>query len=149
MSPNQLKEFQKSEAGRIKALRCKKKSLLAKSKEAENKEKAVAMLKLTASKRQHPCKTRQSFSKAVNKVKSNLPFSPRKQAVVVESLAKDFGYEMSQIRNNSENINVEKIKEFYYRTDIVYTMPGKGDEMTVWDENGKHISYVNIILPCI
>jgi len=30
------------------------------------------------------------------------------------------------------------VNEFYFRSDIVYTMPGKGDEMTVWDDNGKH-----------
>ena len=37
--------------------------------------------------------------------------------------------------------NNEKVylnKQFYFRSDIVYTIPGKGDEMTVWDDNGKH-----------
>ena len=32
---------------------------------------------------------------------------------------------------------MEKIESFYYRTDIIYTMPGKGDEITIWTENSK------------
>ena len=40
-------------------------------------------------------------------------------------------------KDKTQNPNKDKIKQFYYRSDIVYTMPGKGDEMTVWYEVGK------------
>ena len=39
--------------------------------------------------------------------------------------------------NTIPKANKEKIESFYYRTDIIYTMPGKGDEMTIWTEYGK------------
>ena len=29
-------------------------------------------------------------------------------------------------------------QQFYYRSDIVYTMPGKGGEMAVWKREGKN-----------
>ena len=93
---------------------------------------------MTSSKQVFPYKTRQSFSKALNKVKTNLPSSPQKQAAVVEGLAKEYDYQVKPLRNKSEKINCNKIKEFSYRSDIVYTMPGKDDEMTVWDDEGKH-----------
>ena len=31
----------------------------------------------------------------------------------------------------------ERIEGFYFRTDIIYTVPGKGDEMTMWTKKGK------------
>ena len=31
----------------------------------------------------------------------------------------------------------DKIVNFYYHSDIVYTAPGLKDEMTVWTETGK------------
>ena len=70
-------------------------------------------------------------------MRAKLSASPRKQAVVVEGLAIEYGYQVKKFRNNSENPNKDKIKQFYYRSDIVYTMPGKGDEMTAWNEEGK------------
>ena len=42
-----------------------------------------------------------------------------------------------EIQKQFQNPNKDKIKQFYYRSDIVYTVPGKGDEMTVWNEEGK------------
>ena len=30
-----------------------------------------------------------------------------------------------------------KVEKFYYRTGIVYTMPGKGDKMTIWTVEGR------------
>ena len=139
MTPNELKMFKESEAARIKALRNKKKDLISKAKEKQKKEAAAAMLKMTASSRQNPYKTRQSFSKAINKVRTELPFSPRKQAVVVEGLASEFGYQVNTLRNMPDNPNKDKIKQFYYRSDIVYTMPGKGDEITIWNEGKQKL----------
>jgi len=96
------------------------------------------MLKMASSKRSNPYKTRQSFSKALNRLRTELPSSPRKQAVVIEGLASEFGYQVKPLRKPTDKGNHEKVNEFYFRSDIVYTMPGKGDEMTVWDDNGKH-----------
>ena len=137
MIPNELRGFKNSEAARIKALRNKMKELISKQKEKQHKETAIAMLNMTASSRKNPYKTQQTFSKAINRVRAELPTSPWKQAAVVEGLASQYGYQVKKFRNNSKNPNKDKIKQFYYRSDIVYLMPGKGDEMTVWNEVGK------------
>ena len=92
---------------------------------------------MPASSRKNPYKTRQSFSKAINRVRAELPASQRKRVVVVEGLASEYGYQVKKFRNNSENTNKDKIKQFYYKSDNVYTVPGKGGEMTVWNEEGK------------
>ena len=96
------------------------------------------MLQIASKKRKNPYKSRQSFSEALNKVRADLPSSPQKQAAVVQGIASEYGY---QFRSHEENTipkaNREKIENFYYRTDIIYTMPGKGDEMTIWTQNGK------------
>ena len=137
LSNKQFLDFKNSETVRIKALRNKKKELISKQKEKQHKETAIAMLKMTASSRKNPYKTRQSFSKAINRVRAELPASPQKQAVVVVGLASEYGYQVKKFRNNSKNANKAKIKQFYYRSDIFHTMPGKGEEMTVWNEEGK------------
>ena len=78
---------------------------------------------MAVSTRKNPYKTRQSFSKAVNRVRTELPSSPCQKEVVIESLASEFHYKVKPI----------------YTLYIVYTMPGKGDEMTVWDDDDdKH-----------
>ena len=70
--------------------------------------------------------------------KEKVTFITRKQAAVVQGIASEYG---CQFRSHEENTirkaNSEKIESFYYKTDIIYTMPGKGDEMTIWTENGK------------
>ena len=131
MTPNELRDFKNSEAARIKALRNKKKELISEQKEQKHKETAIAMFKMPASSRKNPYKTRQSFSKAINRVRAELPASQRKRVVVVEGLASEYGYQVKKFRNNSENTNKDKIKQFYYKSDNVYTVPGKGGEMTV------------------
>ena len=138
MTPNELKDFKNSEAARIKALRNKKKELISKQKEKQHKETAIAMLKMTASSRKNPSKTQQRFSKAINRMRAELPASPRKQAVAVKGLASEYGCQVKKLRNNSENPNKDKTKQFYYRSDIVYTMPGKGDEIAVWKMESKN-----------
>lgn len=94
------------------------------------------MFELT--KRENPYKTRQSFSKAKNRMKTELPSSLWKQAAIIDSLASEFGYQVGPSRDNTEHLNHGKIKQFFYWKNIVYTMPGKGDKMTVWDDKGKH-----------
>ena len=97
------------------------------------------MLKMAAS--QDKTQTKQSFSKAVKRVITKLTSSTCKQDVAVESLASEFRYQGKLIRRPPDKANNEKVylnKQFYFRSDIVYTIPGNGDEMTVWDDNGKH-----------
>ena len=43
----------------------------------------------------------------------------------------------SHEENTIPKTNREKIESFYNRTDIIYTMPGKGYEMVIGTENGK------------
>ena len=87
MTPEHLKDYKKREASRIKAFRNKKVST-----ENSNKEKAKVILKVTK-KPSNPYKNRQSFSKAMNNLRSKLPTSPRKQAAVVAGLASEYGYQ--------------------------------------------------------
>ena len=122
MTSNELRDFKNSEAARMKALRNKKKKLISKQKKKQHRETAIAMLKMTASSRKNPYKTRQSFSKPIKRVRAELPASPQKQAV---GLAREYGYsdniiwiynnQVKKFRNNSENPNKAKHKQFYYR----------------------------------
>ena len=70
VTPEDLKVYKKREASRIKALRNKKVST-----ENSNKEKAKVILKVTK-KPSNPYKNRQSFSKAMNNLRSKLRTSP-------------------------------------------------------------------------
>ena len=132
MTPEALIDHQKKEATRIRALRNKKKIIT----EQSTKEKAKAMLHIFSAKQKNPYKTRKSFSKAMNRLRCDLPGSPRKQTAVVQGLASEFGYHFKS-KNTVPSEIKEKIEKFFYRTDIVYTMPGKGDEMTVWTDEGR------------
>ena len=89
-------------------------------------------------------KTPQSLGKAIRKLDNNLPKSPTKQRAVVNGLAKWVGLELSPkiTHNHGQRINQrfteenkKLITDFYVNTDVVHTMPGMHDEMTVW-ENG-------------
>ena len=74
----------------------------------------------------------------MDNLRSNLSTSPRKQATVAAGLACKYGYQFGGKKHRSvTNETKGKVKQFYYRTDIVYTMPGKGDEMTIWTEEGR------------
>ena len=55
--------------------------------EQTNKEKARALLQIASKKWKNPYKSRQSFSKALNKVTADLPSSPRKQAAAAQGIA--------------------------------------------------------------
>ena len=86
----------------------------------------------------NPCKSRQSFRKALNRCRTELPRSPRKHTAVVSSLAKEVGlsiqdnYEKQYHGNPSLSDELkEAVKKFFFRSDISYTMPGAKDEMVV------------------
>ena len=82
----------------------------------------------------------QSLGKAIQKLDNNLPKSPTKQRAVVNGLAKRVGLELSPkiTHNHGQRINQrfteenkKLITDFYVNTDVVYTMLGMDDEMTV------------------
>ena len=124
MSSVDIDNFKKNEASRIEALRMKKKNA---------KEEAKALLKMTKTP-PNPYKSRQSFSKAVNWLKTDLPESPRKQAAVIAKLAGEYGCSFEN--NKQVESEIKEAIETFFRTDIVYTMPCKG-EMTIWTDQGR------------
>ena len=78
-------------------------------------------------------KSRQSFEKAINKCRVELPHSTRKKKAVVSGLAKEVGlhlqneYEKETHGNTiSEELKTE-IETFYTRSNISYTMPWAKD----------------------
>ena len=78
-------------------------------------------------------------------LKSQLHKSPLRKLVTVKGLVKEMGLELnteSKAHKTGKNKGLSKEKKdkiinFYYRSDIVYTAPGLKDEMTVWTETGK------------
>ena len=90
-------------------------------------------------------KTPQGFGKAMKRLKSQLPKSPSKKLATVKGLVKEMGLELNtEIKAHKTGKNKglskeikDKVINFYYHSDIVYTAPGLKDEMTVWTEAGK------------
>ena len=87
--------------------------------------------------------TPQGLNKAMKKVHEVLSDSPSKAAQTVQGLANFYNIKLDDKMNNQIRPNraidpetIKLVKEFYFRTDIVYTMPGMNDEMTIWT-NGK------------
>ena len=86
----------------------------------------------------NPYKSRQSFRKALTRCQTELPHSPWKQVAVVSGLAKEIclsiqnDYEKQCNGNPSLSDELkEAVKEFFFRSDISYTMPEAKDEMVV------------------
>jgi len=74
----------------------------------------------------------QSFGKALKRVKSKLPQSPRKRIAVVEKLAIDIGIPISSSRTVSEKKGIpdevkDMVIEFYRKDEISRIYPGKKD----------------------
>ena len=86
----------------------------------------------------NPSKTCQIYTKILNKVRTELPKSPCKKTTVVKGLTSDFSFNNASARKKPLARNKEKIEVFYYRTDIIYTMPGTKYEIVIWNESGKH-----------
>ena len=78
-------------------------------------------------------------------LKSQLPKSPSKKLATVKGLVKEMGLELNtEIKAHKTGINKglskeikDKVINFYYCSDIVYTAPSLKGEMTVWIEAGK------------
>ena len=86
-----------------------------------------------------PYRTNQTYGKAVRRCLRSLPSSPMKQKAVVCGLAKRVGIrlqlnmerEMSP-RMAQQHEVVSCIRQFYFRPDIIYTVPDMKGEMTIW-----------------
>ena len=106
MSRDDIDNFKKNEASHIKALRMKKNIA---------KEEAKALLKMTKTP-PNPYKSRQSFSKAVNRTFQN---HPRKPAAVIAKLVGEYGCSFENNKQVKSEIK-EAIETFFFRrTDIV------------------------------
>jgi hypothetical protein len=80
--------------------------------------------------------SRQQFGKDLKKVSSSLPKSPRKRKSLVIGMAEELGIPVSKETKNPMKDQptaevIEMAKNFFYREDIVYTMPGRNDTCVV------------------
>ena len=91
-------------------------------------------------------RTPQSLGKAVRKLEMSLPKSPRKKKAAVSVLAKRTGVQLAETAYYKEGTvahamardDEKLIRDFFFRTDIVYTAPGLKEEMTIWEDGKKH-----------
>ena len=87
-------------------------------------------------------KTQQALGKAISRVSQKLPSSTRKKTTVIKVLAKWAGVistEESKKKSASciSEETIKFVKDFYTCSDIVYTMPGMKDELTIWEKGVK------------
>lgn len=88
-----------------------------------------------------PYKCKQTLSKAVLKTMRSLPKSIEKQKAVVLKLAKRLNLNITNELTATTSAPQETldhyttVKDFFFRSDVVYTCPGMNDYITVW-ENG-------------
>ena len=92
----------------------------------------------------NPYRTKQSFGKAVAKCRQSLPTSPRRRKAVIAGLASHIGLNLEgKLERNIKKMQglsdetKECVKNFFFRPDISYTMPGMKDMMTIWSDGGK------------
>ncbi|XP_065058999.1 uncharacterized protein LOC135686653 [Rhopilema esculentum] len=137
-NPERYQEVKNEEAKRIRKYRAKLK-MLATAHVAEEQPALFA--------------NRQSFGKAVKKVKSKLPESPRKRKAVLAKLAEDAGISFtgsppskSKKPGPKENTEIDAAAiAFYSNDDISWQAPGRKDRVIYRsrDANGKkHKEYV-------
>jgi hypothetical protein len=87
--------------------------------------------------------TPQALGKAVGKVKSRLPNSPRKRKAVIKKLASSTGLHISKRRKADLEGNrrvseatISKVQAFYVQDSVSRQAPGRRDFVTTW-QNGK------------
>ena len=93
-----------------------------------------------------PFANHQSFGKAVKKVKSKVPESPRKRKAVLAKLAEDAGISfIDSLPSRSKQLGPRGNKEidaaavaFYSSDDISWQAPERKDRVIYRDENGKN-----------
>ena len=82
------------------------------------------------------------MGKAISRVSQKLPSSPRKKTTVIKVLAKHAGViPPEKSKNKSAGCISEEttkfVKDFYTCSDIVYTIPGMKDRLTIWEKGVK------------
>ena len=89
--------------------------------------------------------TSQAFGKATSRVSWKLPNSPRKKTAVIKVLGKQAGVlPAEKSKKKSANCISEEtmqfVKDFYTCSDIVYTLPGMKNELTIWEKGVKGVN---------
>lgn len=148
------------EAARERQRKCRERKRLALEKQTQNLNSAPEssqasmpqadrpsensnQISLTSNKSPRSFKTPQSLGKAVRRSLKSLPNSPTKKIEVITGVAKRIGLNLLNKCNDNLSPTAEpsqtdkSVVEFYYRSDIVYTMPGLKDEMVVWEKGEK------------
>ena len=149
MNPN----FSSEESARIERIRKKR---LADNPEAERLKSGETSAKHRSKKRKMEtvssatCTTPgggfrspQGLGKAVKRLQDVLPRSPNKRNQTIHGLAKSHDVQVENTMNEqlsktamSEDV-IKLVKEFYVRSNIVYTMLGMKDEITIWTDSKK------------
>ena len=90
--------------------------------------------------------SRQSFGKALKRVRSSLPSSPRKRKAVTVALANEVGINILKPKHPSDGASLttetlKKVMGFYTRDDITWQAPGRKDRTIIREKDitGKKI----------
>ena len=79
------------------------------------------------------------MGKTINKCLKSLLCSPTKKRAVVSGVTNKIGLYVQQkwmiLFQKNQKLTTQ-LKNFFYRNDIVHTMPGMKDEKIIWDNNG-------------
>ena len=93
-----------------------------------------------------PYRSVQAMGKAMNKVRTSLPRSPRKRKAVAKALAREIGVSFAKQKKVTKQTGLDedtknKICSFYLRDDISWQAPGRKDRVIIRerDANGKKI----------
>ena len=93
-----------------------------------------------------PYRSVQAMGKAMSKVRTSLPNSPRKRKAVATALAKEIGINVVKAKKRAVHTGLDedtkdKIIDFYLRDDITWQAPGRKDCVIIRskDTNGKKV----------
>ena len=111
-----------------------------KTKKCREQKKTAETIKITRKGFAMP----QAYRKVI-KLKIQWPKSPSKTVEAVMGQVNEFGLKLKESdfnRNRKEygrlsNEVKSQVVDFYYRADVIYSVPGLKDEITVWTEQGK------------
>ncbi|KAF2894821.1 hypothetical protein ILUMI_11354 [Ignelater luminosus] len=116
-------KYQKKENERPRAFKRKKKETMS-GRELEEFRKPDAPSTSNSNNKSalpfYPYKCQQTYGKAVLKSLKSLPSCPLKQKSVIKGVAKRLGLKIIDETEKNENKELEIVKNFYYRPDIVY-----------------------------
>ncbi|RUS87408.1 hypothetical protein EGW08_004862 [Elysia chlorotica] len=141
MSPQELEDYRKKTAERV--ARCPE----AKRAKQEEKKLHISIQRLTSPPSSGKgFKSRQAYSKAVNRINDHLPTSPSKKILAFSGVAKKIGINLDEKFRATVSINqsralpqdtIDIVSSFFERSDIVWTAPGMRDEVTLWEGGVK------------